>query len=123
MTLRLFGAKACDPSPDVDDATIEIETGRAACRTGRGVMSDEPPPDAGDGPGPLPRCGRVVLAAVGPGSTTGEASSTWTDAIALGDDRVGLVVADAGDRTVPRAQLRRIVTAALREEHSPARAL
>ena len=28
-------------------------------------MSDEPPPDAGDGPGPLPRCGRVVLAAVG----------------------------------------------------------
>ena len=86
-------------------------------------MSDVPAPEAGDGPDPLPRCGRVALAAVGPGSTTGEASSTWTDAIALGDDRVGLVVADADDRTVPRAQLRRIVTAALREEHSPARAL
>jgi len=86
-------------------------------------MSDVPAPEAGDGPDPLPRCGRVALAAVGPGSTTGGVSSTWTDAIALGDDRVGLVVADAGDRTVPRAQLRRIVTAALREEHSPARAL
>ncbi len=80
-------------------------------------MSEVPPASVNDR-FPLPRCGRVALAAVAPASP-----SAWTDAIPLGDDRIGLVVADTAHHTVPVAQLRRLVAEVLGGERSPLRAL
>ena len=85
-------------------------------------MSDVPPASA-NGRFPLPRCSRVALAAVAPPDTDQASRPVWTDVIPLGDDRVGMVVADAGHDAVPVAQLRRLVAEALGGERSPARAL
>jgi len=74
-------------------------------------------------PSPLPQCGRIALAAVGAPVMDEATHSAWAEVIALGDDRVGLVVADGAPRAVPVAQLRHLVAEALREPHSPARAL
>jgi anti-sigma regulatory factor (Ser/Thr protein kinase) len=71
----------------------------------------------------LPPCGRIALAAVGAPVMDGAAHSAWADVIALGEDRVGLVVVDGAPRAVPVAQLRHLVAEAFREPHSPARAL
>ncbi len=84
-------------------------------------MSDVPPASA-NSRFPLPRCGRVALAAVDPPDTD-EATPVWSDVIPLGDDRVGLVVADTGHHAVPVAQLRRLMAEALGGERSPVRAL
>jgi anti-sigma regulatory factor (Ser/Thr protein kinase) len=72
---------------------------------------------------PLPRCGRVALAALSPPGTDETSRPFWTEVIPLGDDRVGLVVADTGHHPVPVAQLRRLVAEALDRERSPVRAL
>ena len=85
-------------------------------------MSDVPPASA-NGRFPLPRCSRVAVAAVAPPDTDQASRPVWTDVIPLGDDRVGMVVADAGHDAVPVAQLRRLVAEALGGERSPARAL
>lgn len=85
-------------------------------------MSDVPPASV-SGRFPLPRCGRVTLATVDPPGTDGASRPVWTDAIPLGDERVGLVVADTGRHPVPVAQLRHLVAEALAGERSPVRAL
>ena len=72
---------------------------------------------------PMPHCGRIALAAVEAPVRDGAARRAWAEVVALGDDRVGLVVADGAPRAVPVAQLRRLVAEALRAQHSPARAL
>jgi anti-sigma regulatory factor (Ser/Thr protein kinase) len=72
---------------------------------------------------PLPQYGRIALAAAGAPGTAEAAHSAWAEVIALGDERVGLVVADSAPRAVPTAQLRHVVADALRERLSPARAL
>ena len=84
-------------------------------------MSEVPPASA-NGRFPLPRCGRVALAAVAP-STDVASPSVWIDVIPLGDDRIGLVVADAAHHAVPVAQVRRLVAEVLGGERSPMRAL
>ena len=85
-------------------------------------MSDVLP--AGDnGPVPLPRCARVALAAVGAPVADPASRSVWADAIPLGDDQVGLIVADTASHAVPVTQLRRLVAEVLDDERSPARAL
>jgi anti-sigma regulatory factor (Ser/Thr protein kinase) len=71
----------------------------------------------------LPQCGRIALAAVGAPVTDEAAHSAWAEVVALGDDRVGLVVADSAPRAVPLAQLRHLMAETLREQHSPACAL
>jgi anti-sigma regulatory factor (Ser/Thr protein kinase) len=71
----------------------------------------------------MPQCGRIALAAVEAPGRDGAARRAWAEVVALGDDRVGLVVADGAPRAVPVVQLRRLVAEALRAQHSPARAL
>src|SRR3954454_20914885 len=50
--------------------------------------------------GAMPHCGRIPLAAVEAPVRDGAARRAWAEVVALGDDRVGLVVADGAPRAV-----------------------